>query len=47
MMRPFLLALLVAAALLAPCESVQIRASSGPSKYSGGLVRDATYEASV
>jgi hypothetical protein len=40
------IALLVAAALLlGPAAGLEIRQSSGPSKFAGGLVRDPTYVA--
>jgi hypothetical protein len=35
--------LLTAAAGLAPAAGLDIRTSSGPSKYAGGLVRDPSY----
>jgi hypothetical protein len=46
-MRPLLALLAGGLLLLAPCQGLQIRTSNGPSKFAGGLVRDATYKASM
>lgn len=44
MMRSPLLLLALLAALLASASALQVRSSSGPSTYAGGLVRDESYE---